>query len=1127
MINDGTWHHVAVVIHAGGNTLYIDGLAAPVVYNQGNASTSRFFDDVPNLDSMSIGRNENDEGGRWFFSGFIDDVRVYSRALTASDIDELYATSQPLVVDTTSDAPNATTLSISTLLANKDADNAISLREAITAANNTAGIDTIQFNIAGIGPHTIQPTSALPTITEPVIVDGSTEPDFTTTPVIKLDGQSAGSNVDGLHITAGSTTIRGLVINRFDRDGIRIETNGGNIIQGNAIGTDASGVLNLGNSQNGIVVLSNNNNLIGGTTASEGNRIAFNTLDGVAISAGTGNRILGNTIYSNAALGIDLSSDNISTPNDVDDGDTGANNLQNFPALNSAHTTGTRTAIRGSLNSSAATTFRLEFFANATADASGHGEGQRYLGTREVTTHATTGDAGFTSMLSGVITAGEFITATTTNLSTNDTSEFALNVMAVAGLDSDGAGVLDVAEDRNLDGDTNPATGAPLDTDGDSTLDYLDSDDDGDGTPTASEDANGNGDPTDDDTDGDGIPDYLDADDGGPGPGDSDGDMAEDDVECPSGPPCTDTDGDGIPNYMDPDHLILVRRFKLETMVSNDGVGLRWMTGWEVENIGFYVYREVNGKRVRLSSLILGSTFLAGPHAVMSAGHVYTWHDDAGDERDVYWIADMGLDGTLTWHGPFQPDPVRASASAPSRIALPWQPSRREFHQPAGPSVAYPTPAGTRLRITTPTNPPLWERLNMTPKALQHTLAETPTIVIYIQHPGWYRVSQAELVRAGLDPSIDPRHLQLFVQSQPYAMTVMGEDDGRFDPQDAIAFYGQGIDTPWSEVQPYWLIVGTRPGTRISTGTEQIGPPGDTSFFDTLIQRERRHYNPAVLNGETGNFFGAIINSASTTQALELSPFDADTAMPAHLFLHLQGATPGPHHVQVQFNDVPLGTVQFTGQNTATETFSVGHHLLRAGLNIVTLSALGTEPDISFLVSLELTYRRTYQAVNDRFHGMAPGGRQVTLTGFSHDAIRVLDFTHLHQIIYLQAKTKAQDGAYTLTLTPVGNGLRTLVALPQDAYQKPMAILANTPSTWHREGHGAEMVILAHAAFFEQPGPPPSPAATSRFQCHLPGCTRYLRCLYLRREIPSCHQSLSRAYATLLAARATLCPLGG
>ncbi|PON14241.1 hypothetical protein C2W62_30130, partial [Candidatus Entotheonella serta] len=71
VINDGTWHHVAVVIHAGDNTLYIDGLAAPIVYNQGNASTSRFFDDMPNLDSMSIGRNENDEGGRWFFSGFI------------------------------------------------------------------------------------------------------------------------------------------------------------------------------------------------------------------------------------------------------------------------------------------------------------------------------------------------------------------------------------------------------------------------------------------------------------------------------------------------------------------------------------------------------------------------------------------------------------------------------------------------------------------------------------------------------------------------------------------------------------------------------------------------------------------------------------------------------------------------------------------------------------------------------------------------------------------------------------------------------------------------------------------------------------------------------------------------
>ena len=55
-----------------------------------------------------------------------------------------------------------------------DAD--CSLREAITAANANAGTDTIAFAIPGGGPHTISPTSALPTITDPVIIGGFTQP---------------------------------------------------------------------------------------------------------------------------------------------------------------------------------------------------------------------------------------------------------------------------------------------------------------------------------------------------------------------------------------------------------------------------------------------------------------------------------------------------------------------------------------------------------------------------------------------------------------------------------------------------------------------------------------------------------------------------------------------------------------------------------------------------------------------------------------------------------------------------------------------------------------------------------------------------------------------------------------
>ena len=90
-VNDGNWHHVAATVGPGGNALYIDGVQASVNYLTGNSSSTAFFDDVTNLDSMSIGRYLNDSGSQFHFDGLIDDVRVYDRALSTDDVAKLYS----------------------------------------------------------------------------------------------------------------------------------------------------------------------------------------------------------------------------------------------------------------------------------------------------------------------------------------------------------------------------------------------------------------------------------------------------------------------------------------------------------------------------------------------------------------------------------------------------------------------------------------------------------------------------------------------------------------------------------------------------------------------------------------------------------------------------------------------------------------------------------------------------------------------------------------------------------------------------------------------------------------------------------------------------------------------------
>ncbi|MCH7746072.1 MAG: CSLREA domain-containing protein, partial [Chloroflexi bacterium] len=162
-----------------------------------------------------------------------------------------------------------------------------SLREAINAANAAAGPDVIEFD-SGAAPYIIQPGAALPTITDELVIDGDVDADGV--PDVEIDGTNAGAGANGLHIAAVNTEVNGLVINRFDGDGILVEANAASIV-GSYIGTGMDGSTDQGNGGNGVTIGAGVvDSAIGGTGIDEGNIIAFNAGDGVSLdaSAGTG-----------------------------------------------------------------------------------------------------------------------------------------------------------------------------------------------------------------------------------------------------------------------------------------------------------------------------------------------------------------------------------------------------------------------------------------------------------------------------------------------------------------------------------------------------------------------------------------------------------------------------------------------------------------------------------------------------------------------------------------------------------------------------------------------------------------------------------------------------------------------
>jgi hypothetical protein len=231
-----------------------------------------------------------------------------------------------------------------------------SLRQAILDANANLGPDNITFNVGGGGVQTIYPATALPNITESVVIDGTTQPGFGGSPLVTLDGTFAGGNTAGIGLSGSGSVVKSLAITNFgyavnisgdsntlqgnhligNAWGVRIWPGGsfntiggsvpgsgnvisgsssdgigflctsgasGNVIQGNLIGTDAAGLAALPNGI-GIGLCDSSNNTIGGAVAGSANVISGNMGVGIAIfhnpsapsSCSSGNNIQGNFI---------------------------------------------------------------------------------------------------------------------------------------------------------------------------------------------------------------------------------------------------------------------------------------------------------------------------------------------------------------------------------------------------------------------------------------------------------------------------------------------------------------------------------------------------------------------------------------------------------------------------------------------------------------------------------------------------------------------------------------------------------------------------------------------------------------------------------------------------------------
>jgi uncharacterized repeat protein (TIGR01451 family) len=512
-----------------------------------------------------------------------------------------------------------------TFIVTSNGDNgAGTFREALSLSNGSPGADIIRFNI-GTGQQSIALASALPDVSDAVTIDATTQPGYSGSPIIELNGANAGGSATGLKVTSGLVAIKGLIINRFSNqgiwlygggsntikncwiglnssgsaaaanssDGIFIDKSSGNtvggplesdrnlisgnsgngihflfngqannnlmqnnyigtdvtgkyavgnsgngidffgpatyntminniisgnsghgitffggdasdnlitsnhigvdvtgtrgipnnrngvdiwgppritvtnnviasnkgsgvvinsesiVVQGNFIGTDRTRTYNLGNLDYGVVIggLSNpKDTRIGGPNPSDGNVIANNGASanrpGVSVTSGAkGVLIFNNSIYDNYSLGIDLNGDGKPNINDLDDPDTGGNNLLNFPVITNAIGGTGKVNLVGTYNGLPSTILTLQFFTSTASDSSGYGEGRDILGTKQITTDSS-GNYNFNfSFSSSIVAIGSKISATASvsgnGIGSGYTSEFSQTATVTAAPSAD------------------------------------------------------------------------------------------------------------------------------------------------------------------------------------------------------------------------------------------------------------------------------------------------------------------------------------------------------------------------------------------------------------------------------------------------------------------------------------------------------------------------------------------------------------------------------------------------------------------------------------------------------------------------------------------------------------------
>ncbi len=360
-----------------------------------------------------------------------------------------------------------------------------------------------------------------------------------------------------------------------------------------------------------------------------------------------------------------------------------------------------------------------------------------------------------------------------------------------------------------------------------------------------------------------------------------------------------------------------------------------------------------------------------------------------------------------------------------------------------------------------------------------------PLYKILVNQDGLYQVSYAALQAAGVPVgSLDPHTFQIFNQLNELAIYVEGEDDGTFDPSDYILFYGQKLNTKYTDTNVYWLTWGESTGRRMTNmdGTPSGSATIPTSFFTTRHVETNTKYRASESSGLNNDhwywdeiiaFSGPSSKNFSTTLE-HLAPISKTISIRGLL----KGFAGNPnHHTRIYLNNQLIDDHTFPSGDEYSFNFNRYQSDLIEGTNTLKVECPHDgEITIDYVAFnwFEIDYYDAYLAENDRlfFDGDDPGSWEFRVDGFSDTSIEAYDLTDPLSPVrttggVIQSTSNGQQIGFEATISSEHHYLAETI----NRRLNPLSISQDIPSSWKSPSIGADYIIISHNSFLSQVQP--------------------------------------------------------